>query len=66
MSHLQFEMIFATHGVRVTRLETGEIRCWKYTNSKYDYEVFYNVEEAMDYITTAPPTLGWHVEITEC
>ena len=42
MEYLQFEMLFVTHGVRVTRLESGEIRCWKYTTSRYDYEVFYS------------------------
>lgn len=60
---LSFLMTFATHAVRVTKIGPGEIRCWKYTDSRFDYEIFDNEESALEYITAAPPTLGWHVEL---
>jgi hypothetical protein len=65
MEELKFEMGFNTHGVRVTKLDTGEIRCWKFNNTKYDYEVFTDIDSAIDYITTPMPSLGWHIEINE-
>ena len=66
MELLKFTMTFSTHGVLVTKFDTGEVRCWKYTNSRCDYESFCSEEAAIEYIITPFPSLGWQVEITEC
>jgi hypothetical protein len=65
MEEMIFQMAFATHGIRVRR-ENGRIYCWKYTNYRYDYEYFDDEESALEYIVKPFPTIGWHVEITEC
>jgi len=63
---LQFEIRFTTYGIRVTQLDNGEIRCWKYTNSRYEFEVYTDIDSAIDFITTEPPSLEWWLEIVEC
>ena len=61
---LEFQMIFKTHGVKVTLTDT-EIRCWKFTNDRLDFSVFTDEEEALDYIAKPFDRLMWKVEL-EC
>ena len=62
---LIFEMRFKTHGVKVSKLKNGEIRCFKYTNSRFDYVIFHNELDAIDYMIEPFPSLQWKVEINE-
>jgi hypothetical protein len=64
MDDLIFEMTFSTHAIRVRR-SGSSYHCWKYTDTRFDYEYFDSEEAAMDYITTAPPSIGWHVTVKE-
>ena len=61
---LEFQMIFKTHGVRVHRTDS-EIRCWKFTNEHFDFSVFTEVEDAVDYISAPFPTLHWKLVFDE-
>jgi len=65
MEELKFKMGFATHAVQVTRLYTGEIRCLKHNNTFFDFEVFTDIDSAIEYITTPMPSLGWTIEFND-
>lgn len=62
---IKFQITFTTHAVSVMKLTSGSIRCCKYNSNRVDCEYFDNVEDAMDYIITPFPTLGWYLEINE-
>ena len=64
MEELTFTISFNTHGIRVRR-SNDTYYCWKYTDNWCDYEIYDSEEDAMEYITTAPPTLGWEMNIRE-
>lgn len=61
----KFVMGFDTYSVMVSKLSDGEIRCWKTNNVMFDYEMFHNHDDAIEYITTPMPTLEWRVDIDE-
>jgi hypothetical protein len=64
MDDLVFVMKFKTHGIRVRR-SADSYHCLKYTDTIIDYECFDSEEAAMEYITTAPPSIGWYVTVHE-
>lgn len=67
---LSFEMHFNTHSAKVTKLDNGEIRCWKiksidHNNTKVEYQSFSNIEDASNFITTPFPSLSYHMDINQ-
>lgn len=64
MDDLIFVILFSTHGIRVRR-SNGVYYCTKYTDTSYDFETYDDISFAMEYITEPPPSIGWHVEVSE-
>jgi hypothetical protein len=63
---LSFEMHFNTHSVKVTKLDNGEIRCWKIKpidqhNTRVDFQLFNNTNDASDFIITPFPSISWNI-----
>ena len=57
MEELIFTITFNTHGIRVRR-SNDIYYCWKYTENWCDHEIYDSEELAMDYITSAPPSIS--------
>jgi hypothetical protein len=60
MEELVFTIEFNTHVIRVRR-SNATYHCWKYTDNWFYYENYDNEELAMDYITSAPPSINWEM-----
>lgn len=68
MDELGFEITFNTHEIRVHKLG-NEIRCWKIakysTEYEVDFEIFYDKDQAIDFIISSPPAMKWHIDFME-
>ena len=59
-----YYITMSTHCVKIS-IRDGRIYCFKYSNDRYDMEVFNDEESAIDYIITAFPNLSWYVSMEE-
>jgi len=58
---LSFELLFNTHYIITSKYIDGHIRCWKISEHNVDFQIFNNVEDAVNFIVTPFPSIQWNI-----
>ena len=52
---------FTTHAVTIIKHQPGDIRCFKFTDTRCDYQTFAQEEDAVEWILEPFPLGTWEV-----